>query len=232
MSKWRLLIADDDLVVRRSLEASLIAEGFEVMTAHDGESALQKVNQRWPDAAILDLMMPDMTGFELADRLRNTVEIPILILTSITDEQTIIKGLEEHADDYVNKPFSPGVLKARINRLLARFYEGGLHPGERAVIDEHLTVDFGHRLAWVDGKQVSLTPIEARILFLLMQHANTIVPTATLLRKAWGMGEEGDPDSLWVRIRKLRNKIEPDPNNPRYIQTERGVGYRFVRSQR
>jgi len=229
MSKWRVLIVDDDVVVRRSLEAGLLADGFDVMTAHDGEAALEKVNQRWPDAAILDLMMPDMTGFELADKLRRTVEIPIMILTSITDEETTIKGLEEHADDYINKPFSHGVLRARLNRLLARFYEGGLHPGERTVVDEYLTIDFGHRLAWIGGQQVALTPIEARILFLLMQRANTVVPTATLLRKAWGVGEEGDPDSLWVRIRKLRNKIEPEPDNPRYIFTQRGVGYRFNR---
>src|SRR4028119_600251 len=136
MTKWRLLIADDDVVVRRSLEAGLLADGFEVMTAPDGETALEKANQRWPDAAILDLMMPDMTGFELAERLRRTVEIPIMILTSITDEQTTIKGLEQYADDYMNKPFSYGVLRARLNRLLARFYEGGLHPGERTVVDE------------------------------------------------------------------------------------------------
>lgn len=230
MDKWRVLIADDDTLLRRSLEVSLVADGFDVVTAVDGQSALEKVNQRWPDAAILDLMMPDMTGFELADKLRRAVEIPIMILTSISDEETTIKGLEQHADDYIHKPFSYGVLRARLNRLLARFYEGGLHPGERTVVDAHLTVDFGHRLAWVDGRQVSLTPIEARILFLLMQRANTVVPTATLLRKAWGLGEEGDPDSLWVRIRKLRNKIEPQPDTPRYIHTERGVGYRFNRS--
>lgn len=229
MSRWRVLIADDDMVVRRALEASLVADGFDVMTAIDGESALHKVSQRWPDAAILDLMMPDMTGFELADRLRRTVDMPIMILTSITDEATTIKGLEQHADDYIAKPFRYGEVRARLNRLLARFYEGGLHPGERAVVDANLTVDFGHRLAWVNGKQVSLTPIEARILFLLMQQANSIIPTATLLRKAWGYGEEGDPDSLWVRIRALRNKIEPQPNAPRYIHTERGVGYRFSR---
>ncbi|HEX6290682.1 MAG TPA: response regulator transcription factor [Herpetosiphonaceae bacterium] len=229
MTKWRLLIADDDLVVRRSLEASFLTDGFDVVTAPDGETALEKVNQRWPDIAVLDLMMPDMTGFDLSDRLRRAVEIPIIILTSISDEETTIKGLEEHADDYIIKPFSYPILRARVNRLLARYYEGGLHPGERVVVDQHLTVDFGHRLAWVDGKQVALTPIEARILFLLMQNANTIVPTATLLRKAWGFGEEGDPESLWVRIRKLRNKIEPEPDSQRYIHTERGVGYRFNR---
>jgi two-component system KDP operon response regulator KdpE len=230
MTKWRLLIADDDLVVRRSLEASFLADGFDVVTAPDGETALEKVNQRWPDIAVLDLMMPDMTGFQLSDRLRRSVEIPVIILTSISDEETTIRGLEEHADDYINKPFSYPILRARVNRLLARYYEGGLHPGERVVVDQHLTVDFGHRLVWVDGKQVALTPIEARILYLLMQNANTIVPTATLLRKAWGFGEEGDPESLWVRIRKLRNKIEPEADSQRYIHTERGVGYRFNRS--
>ena len=229
MSKWRLLVDDDDMVVRRSLEAGLLADGFEVVTAPDGETALEKVNQRWPDAVILDLMMPDMTGFELAERLRRAVEIPILILTSITDEQTTIKGLEQYDDDYMHKPFSYGVLRARLNRLLARFYEGGLHPGERVVVDDHLTVDFGHRLMWVAGEQIALTPIEARILFLLLQRPGTIVPTATLLRKAWGAGEEGDPDSLWVRIRKLRNKLEPQDDSPRYIHTQRGVGYRFGR---
>lgn len=229
MSKWRILIVDDDVAIRRSLEASLLADGFEVVSAPDGEAALQKANQRWPDAAILDLMMPEITGFELADRLRRVVEIPIIILTSITDERTTIKGLEDHADDYINKPFSYGVLSARLKRLLARFYEGGLHPGERVVVDDCLTVDFGHRLAWAGEKQIALTRIEATILFILMQNENRIVPSATLLRKAWGHGEEGDPESLWVRIRNLRNKIEPDPNHPRYIQTERGVGYRFSR---
>ena len=229
MSKWRLLVADDDVVVRRSLEAGLLADGFEVMTAADGESALEKVHSHWPDAAILDLMMPDMTGFELAERLRRAVEIPIMILTSITDEQTTIKGLEQYADDYMNKPFSYGVLRARLNRLLSRFYECGLHPGERVVVDDNLVVDFGPRLIWVAGQQIALTPIEARILFLLMQRSNTIVPTGTLLRKAWGAGEEGDPDSLWVRIRKLRNKLEPQGTTQRYIHTQRGLGYRFGR---
>lgn len=229
MSKWRILVTDDDLIIRRTLEASLLSEGFEVIPAHDGTSALAKVGQLWPDAAILDLMMPDMTGFELADRLKRVVDIPIIILTSVSDEETTIRGLEQHADDYVLKPFSFGVLRARLNRLLAQYYEGGLHPGERIVIDDYLSIDFGHRMALVGGKQVPLTPIEARILFLLIQRANTIVPSTTLLRKAWGDGEEGNPDSLWVRIRQLRNKIEPISDDPRYIHTERGVGYRFNR---
>jgi DNA-binding response OmpR family regulator len=231
MSKWRVLIADDDMVIRRSLEASLLMDDFDVISAADGEEALVKVEQRWPDIAVLDLNMPGMSGFELADRLRRAIEIPVIMLTSISDEATTVRGLEDHADDYVAKPFRYPELRARINRLLAQAYEGGLHPGERVVVDEQLVIDFGHRIVTLRDTVIKLTPIEARILFILLQNQNRIVPTGTLLRKAWGFGEEGDQSSLWVRIRKLRTKIESDPDAPRYIHTERGVGYRFVRPE-
>lgn len=229
MSKWRLLIAEDDMIVRRSLEASLLHDNFEVISAPDGVTALQKAEQRWPDLAILDLHLPGMDGFELADRLRKVIEIPVIMLTSNSDEETTVKGLEHHADDYVIKPYRYLELRARITRLLGRAYEGGLHPGERVVIDSSLSIDFGHRVALVRGVSVPLTPIEARILFILVQNQGRIVPTATLLRKAWGFGEEGDQQSLWVRMRKLRIKIEAAPDTPVYIHTERGVGYRFSR---
>ncbi len=231
MSKWRVLVADDDMIVRRSLEASLLIDGFEVVTACDGEEAIAKVEQRWPDIAVLDLHMPGMSGFELADRLRRAIEIPVIMLTSASDESTTVRGLEDHVDDYVTKPFRYAELRARINRLLARAYEGGLHPGERVVVDEQLVIDFGHRVATLRNEMIKLTPIEARILFILLQNQNRIVPTGTLLRKAWGFGEEGDQSSLWVRMRKLRTKIEPDPDEPRYIHTERGLGYRFTRPE-
>lgn len=231
MSKWRVLVCDDDMIIRRTLEASLLADSFEVISAAHGDEALAKVEQRWPDIAVLDLNMPGMSGFDLADRLRRAIEIPVIMLTSERDEATTVQGLEQHCDDYVNKPFRYPELRARINRLLARAYEGGLHPGERVVVDDQLVIDFGHRVATVSDNVVKLTPIEARILFILLQNQNRIVPTATLLRKAWGFGEEGDQSSLWVRMRKLRTKIEPDPDQPRYIQTERGVGYRFTRPE-
>ena len=231
MSKWRVLIADDDLVIRRSLEASLLMDDFDVISAADGEEALVKADRRWPDIAVLDLHMPGMSGFMLADRLRRAIEIPVIMLTSVSDEETTVRGIEDHADDYVTKPFRYPELRARINRQLARAYEGGLHPGERVVVDDQLVIDFGHRVAILRDNIINLTPIEARILFILLQNQNRIVPTGTLLRKAWGFGEEGDPSSLWVRMRKLRTKIEPDPDAPRYIQTERGVRYRFARPE-
>ncbi len=231
MSKWRVLVADDDMIVRRSLEASLLMDDFDVVSAAHGDEALAKVEQRWPDIAVLDLHMPGMSGFELADRLRRAIEIPVIMLTSASDEETTVRGLENHADDYMTKPFRYTELRARIKRLLARAYEGGLHPGERIVVDDHLAIDFGHRVATLGAETIKLTPIEARILFILLQNQNRIVPTGTLLRKAWGFGEEGDQSSLWVRMRKLRTKIEPDPDAPRYIHTERGVGYRFSRPE-
>jgi DNA-binding response OmpR family regulator len=228
MSKWRVLIADDDLIIRRALEASLLIDGFDCVCAADGNEALAKVEHRWADIAVVDLNMPGMNGFELADRLRRVIEIPVIILTSVSDETMVVRGLEEHADDYVIKPFRYPELRARINRLLVRSYDGGLHPGERVVVDDRLVVDFGQRTALLDKQRIKLTPIEARILFVLMQNKNQTVTTGTLLRKAWGFGEEGDPSSLWVRMRKLRIKIESDPDSPRYIHTERGVGYRFT----
>ncbi len=230
MTKWRVLIADDDMIIRRLLEASLLQDDFEVLAASDGTAALAKAEQRWPDLAILDLNMPGMSGFELADRLRKNIAIPVIMLTSMSDLATTVEGLELHADDYMTKPFRYPELRARINRLLAQAYEGGLHPGERVVIDDELSIDFGHRVATVRGETVTLTPIEARILFILVQNQGRIVPTTTLLRKAWGYGEEGDPSSLWVRMRKLRSKIERDPDAPLYIHTERGTGYRFGRA--
>jgi DNA-binding response OmpR family regulator len=229
MNKWRVLIADDDLVIRRSLAASLLMDDFDVLTAADGEEALAKAAQRWPDIAVLDLHMPGISGFEVADRLRRAIKIPVLMLTSVSDEETTVCGLEEHADDYVTKPFRYPEVRARIQRLLAWAYEGGLHPGERVMIDAHLMVDFGQRIVTVRDRVINLTPIEARILFILLQNQNRIVPSETLLHKAWGFGDEGDLSSLWVRMRQLRTKIEPDPAAPRYLQTERGVGYRFVR---
>jgi two-component system KDP operon response regulator KdpE len=227
MSTWRLLIADDDPVIRRALEAGFLADGFDVTMAHDGTSALQKAEQLWPDAVILDLIMPNVTGYEVAAHLRGILEIPIIMLTSVNDEQTMISSLEGYADASVCKPFRYSELRAQLNHLLARYYNDRLHPGKRVVVDECLSIDFTSRLVWLDRHEVVLTPIEARILFVLLQNPNKTVPTKTLLRRAWRLGKEGDLASLWVRMRQLRAKMEPDPKRPRYIFTERGAGYRF-----
>ncbi len=229
MCKWRLLIAGDDLVLRRTLEANFLADGFDVIMAQDGASAVRKAQQRWPDAAILDYKLLDCSGFAVAAQLRQVLTLPIIMLTSVDDEQKMIRELEAHADDYVCKPFRYGELRARLTRLFTRYYDDGCLTDERIVVDEHLSVDLRSGFVWRDGRKLVLTPMEARILFVLLQHANQPVPTATLLRRAWGSDQTDDLSALWVRMRKLRTKIEPDVDQPRYIVTERGVGYRFCR---
>jgi len=217
-ARWRILVVDDDTIIRRTLVSNLLNDGFEVMAAESGQSALTMVESSWPDLAILDLMMPGMTGFELSDRLRRYVEIPVIMLTSISDEATTVRGLEQHADDYMTKPYRYPELRARVNKLLTKSYEGGLHPGELVVIDEDLSRK---------GEAIPLEPIELRVLYLLLQTPTVAVATTTLLRKAWGLGEEGDQSSLWVRIRSLRTKLEDNPSKPIYLKTVRGVGYVF-----
>lgn len=226
-SRWRILLVDDDTIIRRTLASNLMSDDFEVLTAGSGAEALELVENTWPDLAVLDLMMPGMSGFELSDRLRRYVDIPVIMLTSISDEATVVEGLELHADDYVNKPFRYPELRARINNLLAKAYEGGLHPGELIVIDDDISVNFGQHMLVKRGQQMALEPIELRILYLLLQTPAQPVATTTLLRKAWGVGEEGEQSSLWVRIRSLRIKLEDDPSQPRYLKTVRGIGYVF-----
>ena len=226
-ARWRILVVDDDTIIRRTLVSNLLNDGFEVMAAESGQSALAMVESLWPDLAILDLMMPGMTGFELSDRLRRYVEIPVIMLTSISDEATTVRGLEQHADDYMTKPYRYPELRARVNKLLTKSYEGGLHPGELVVIDEDLSVNFGQHILLRKGEAIPLEPIELRVLYLLLQTPTVAVATTTLLRKAWGLGEEGDQSSLWVRIRSLRTKLEDNPSKPIYLKTVRGVGYVF-----
>jgi DNA-binding response OmpR family regulator len=227
IGRWRILVVDDDPILRRTLVSNLLSDGFEVLAAESGQAALAMVDSTWPDLALLDLMMPGMNGFELADRLSRYMELPIIMLTSISDEATTVEGLERHADDYMVKPYRYAELRARINKLLAKTYEGGLHPGELVVIDDQLSINFGQHILIRNGLTIPLEPIEVRVLYLLLQTPTVPVTTSTLLRKAWGAGEEGDQSSLWVRIRSLRTKLEPDPSKPAYLKTVRGVGYVF-----
>jgi DNA-binding response OmpR family regulator len=226
------LIVDDDPLLLRTLQLSLLNGGFEVVSASSGSEALDKLVDARPDLAVLDLMMPGMSGFELSQQLRRHVELPIIMLTSLDDEHTIVEGLERYADDYVIKPYRQSELRARIHKLLARTYGDGLHPSQQVVVDDSLTLDFGRHVVVVGDKRVNLTPIESRILFMLLQRAPETVHSDALLRHAWGYGEEGDPTSLWVRIRALRQKLEPDPDEPSYIRTVRGKGYAFTKRPR
>jgi DNA-binding response OmpR family regulator len=229
MKFMRILAVDDDESTLAFLRVRLEQDGFEVSVARTGTEALEIAATLMPDLALVDLRLPGMDGFELSRRLLQISEIPIIMLTAVADEQTVVEGLERYAEDYVNKPFHYPELRARITRVLSRRTPDPT--AGRMVIDEHLTIDLPRRTVWVDGTPQRLSPIETRLLATLVQNRGRVVPQDALLRRAWGHLNEGEPDSLWVRMRNLRRKIGDGANPPRYVLTERGVGYRFTEAE-
>lgn len=229
-TQQRILTVDDDPQVLSSLRHMLELEGYAVTAANSGEEALRLV-QRFgvPHLALVDYhMSPGMDGFTFARALRGFGDIPIIMLTAIDDSEKIVKSLEEFADDYITKPYHPPELTARVRRALARVsdYAYTMHHEEK--VDERLTIDFAERRALVDGEAVSLTPLETRVLYLLIQNAGRVVPTERLLQRLWP-GENAPEDRLHVHIHRLRRKLEPDADEPQYILSEWGQGYRFAR---
>jgi DNA-binding response OmpR family regulator len=226
----RLLAVDDDPQVLSSLRHMLELDGYAVTTANSGEEALRLVERFGvPHLALVDYhMSPGMDGFTFARALRAFGDIPIIMLTAVDDTEKIVTSLEEFADDYIVKPYNPLELTARVRRALDRVsdYAYTLHREEK--IDEHLTIDFAERRALVDGQEVSLTPLETRVLYLLIRNAGHVVPTERLLQRLWP--EENAPeDRLHVHIHRLRRKLEPNADEPQYIVSEWGQGYVFPR---
>ncbi len=220
-----ILVIDDDPVVTRTLSLNLHADGYEVVTASSGGEALQWLTRRLPDLAIVDLMLPDIHGFELSRKIKAYNDIPIIMLTAVGTEESIIAGLEQFAEDYIVKPFSYKQLEARIARVLKRTRT--VKPENEAVpIGEEIIVDFARHCLIVGGGEKKLTPAESRALAALLCHKNQIVTTEQLMAQVWDDGE-GDEDRLWVLINRLRQKLEPNPKAPRYLLNERGVGYKL-----
>lgn len=220
-----LLIVDDDPTIIRSLRVNLEADGFDVLTASSGEDALRRIAQKIPDLAVVDLLLPDMHGFELCKKMKEYLDLPIVMLTAVGSEDSVVDGLELYAEDYVVKPFSYKELLARINRVLKR--TRGILPREQiTVVDEKLRLDFARHLAILGGKEVKLTRVESRLMAALAKKANHVVKIEELIEEAWPDGE-GDPSRLWVNICRLRNKLEADPNEPKRLVTQRGTGYKL-----
>jgi DNA-binding response OmpR family regulator len=226
--KGRILVVDDEARMRHFVRLNLDLEGYQVSEAGNGLAALDKVREELPDLVLLDVMMPDMDGFETLERLRTFSSVPVIMLTVKGDEGDRIRGLDLGADDYVTKPFSPRELSSRIRAVLRRVEPPKAHAQEPLVIDEDLAIDFPHREVISCGNHVKLRPTEYRLLLHLVENAGWIVPQETLLAKVWGPEYTDDNQLLRLYITYLRKKIEPDPANPRYILTERGVGYRFA----
>ncbi len=225
-----ILVVDDSPFILNAVRPILEHEGFRVITAASGEEALQKISRHGlPHLAIVDLNMPGMDGFELCRAILDFSDLPIIMLTAIDDEQTIIQGLEQFAEDYIVKPFRSGELVARVRRVLRRLgdFAYTLEPVIR--VDANLQVDFPNRKAFVQQKDepVPLTPTETKLLYILMRNAGHTVTNEFLLRRVWPQ-DDAYEDRLHTHVYRLRRKIETNPKDPHYILSAWGTGYSFL----
>lgn len=224
----RILAVDDDRNNLKMLDFLLREEGYEVITADNGRTALELLDTRHPDLVILDVMMPHMDGLEVCRRIRQSMDVPIIILSAKGETTDKVLGLELGADDYLPKPFEPSELLARVRAVLRRSEIATFDDTQVAVAVSGLRVDpVGNRVILADGRSIDLTPIEFRLLHCLMRNAGRTLTHDFLLSHAWGYEYEGYSNHIAVYIRRLRSKIEEDPTNPKYITTVRGLGYRF-----
>lgn len=221
-----VLVVDDEKRMVEFIRMNLELEGYRVSTAHNGLEALQRLRDDLPDLVLLDVMMPQMDGFEALQRIREVSAVPVIMVTVRGEEPDLVHGLELGADDYIAKPFSPRELLTRIKALLRRA-EMPAAAESRIVVDEGLTIDTAKREVVVRGQVVKLRPTEYRLLYHLVQNAGWVMTHEMLLSKVWGPEYRDETGYLRLYVTYLRQKIEEDPAHPRYILTERGVGYRF-----
>lgn len=225
----RILVVDDEPRIIGFIRMNLELEGHQVLEARSGIEALEAVRTVLPDIVLLDVMMPDLDGFETLRMLREFSNIPVIMLTAKGEENDRVYGLELGADDYITKPFGPRELSSRIKAVLRRAAMPSSSPDQAILkIDERLSVDFNRREVLVNGERVKLRPTEYRLLYHLIENAGWTVPHDQLLAKVWGYEYRDEAHYVRLYVNYLREKIEEDPANPKYILTERGVGYRFV----
>jgi DNA-binding response OmpR family regulator len=219
-----ILLVDDDATLLSVLSRHLTREGFAVRTASSGQAALSALAQGWPALIVADLMMPGMDGFELAQRVKRTADLPIIVLSAVDADQTKVDALQHFAEDYVVKPFSPDELVARIHRVLRR-----AAPGRTQVTigDGDLEIDLAGRRVSTPAGTHPLTPTEVRFVQVLLGSLDRTVPTEVLLDRVWSEADGADASYVWVTVRRLRRKLELDPDRPRFLLTERGIGYRL-----
>jgi DNA-binding response OmpR family regulator len=222
-----LLLVDDDPTLLSVLARRMAREGYEVLTAPSGAQALTQLEQRWPSLLIVDLMMPGMDGFELCARVKRIADLPIIVLSAVDASEAKVRALEDYAEDYITKPFDPEELVARVQRVLRRSATGH----SQVVLDGgDLQIDLTARRVTRPGGTFPLTPTEVRLLHVMIAQMDRTVPTETILNRVWAESDGADPSYVWVTIRRLRRKLEVDPDRPRFLVTERGVGYRLLSS--
>lgn len=220
-----VLLVDDDPTLLSVLSRRVARAGYDVHTAGSGPDALKQLESGWPALLVVDLMMPGMDGFELCRRVKQLADLPIIVLSAVDDSEAKVNALELFAEDYVTKPFDPDELVARIQRVLRRASVGS----PRISLDRgDVEVDLATRRLTTPAGSHQLTPTEARLLQVLAASVDRVVPTDELLDRVWTDADGADPSYLWVTVRRLRRKLEADPDRPRYLLTERGVGYRLT----
>jgi DNA-binding response OmpR family regulator len=222
-----ILIVDDEPRIRDLVRLNLEMERYRVIEASNGRQALEELREHLPDLVVLDVMMPEMDGFETLRAIREVSTVPVIMLTVRQSEQERIHGLDLGADDYIAKPFSPRELLSRIRALLRRSLMAPPARKTVIVVDPDLKIDFSRREVIVRGEKVVLRPTEYRLLYHLVSNAGRLLTHETLLSKVWGSEYRDESHYLRLYITYLRQKLEKDPAHPRYILTERGVGYRF-----
>lgn len=224
----RILIVEDDESIAAIERDYLIIDGFEVEIASNGRSGLEKGCTDAFDLILLDLMLPGMDGFEVCRRLREKTNVPILIVTARREDIDKIRGLGLGADDYIEKPFSPSVLVARVKANLAQYQRlTGKKQAPSEITLGNITVNTGTHRAFLDGREVELKNKEYELLLFLMLHVDLVFDRETLYEKVWGLEAMGDTATVAVHINRLREKLEKDPAKPRHIETVWGAGYRF-----
>ena len=220
-----ILVVDDEPQITRVLRTALTAQGYDIRVANDGEMALEIMKDWAPHLIITDLSMPQLDGVQLCRRVRAVSQVPILVLSVRDQERQKIEALDAGADDYVTKPFSMNELLARVRANLRRTPKSAEPSEVIEVGDFH--IDLATRTVVVAGRDLKLTPKEFDLLLYLSQHPRRVIPHRTLLAAIWGANSTEQPEYLRVFIGQLRKKVEPDPAEPRYLLTERWVGYRF-----
>ena len=222
-----VLVVDDEPRMVQFIAMNLELEGFHVITASDGHQALAKLTRERPDVVVLDIMMPDMDGFETLKRIREVSAVPVIFVSVKGEEFDRVRGLDLGADDYMTKPFGPKELVSRIKAVLRRAEPAYPAPRSEIVVDDELTVNFEQRKVVVRGQEVRLRPTEYRLLYQLVTNAGRLLTHETLLSRVWGPEYRDEDHYVRLYITYLRQKIEKDPKNPKYILSERGLGYRF-----
>ena len=226
MSK-RVLVVDDEKLIVKGIRFSLEQDGMEVECAYDGEEALEKVKENKYDIILLDLMLPKISGLEVCQQIREFSQVPIVMLTAKGEDMDKILGLEYGADDYITKPFNILEVKARIKAIMRRTSRTEKTERERIIEVQDMKIDCESRRVYIKGEEVNLTAKEFDLLELLVHNPNKVYSRENLLKIIWGYEYLGDVRTVDVHIRRLREKIESNPSDPKYVHTKWGVGYFF-----